>query len=106
MTQHDDDLRKIEHVHFVASRSVWTVLGFAGCLIFAGFTWWMTTVNSEQQTIRREVREVEVARRNDATRIEVLASEIRSVQSSQSRIESSLKDVNEKLDRVIERGSH
>ena len=85
----------VEHVYFAATKPVWSIISVLSGLLVAGFTYWLTTLAGSVTTLSDR-------RQTDVERMGRFDSKIESLGAGQTRIESAVQAVGEKLDRLIE----
>jgi predicted thioesterase len=95
--------RTLEHVHLVASKPVWAIIGFCAAVIASGFTAWLQHVDASQDGLETKVDEYHKAATATDGRIMRVETKIESIEKNQADMAQGVRDISQKIDRLMER---
>jgi hypothetical protein len=96
--------QRLEHVHLVASKPVWAAIFVLGTIIASGFTAWLRHVDAAQDVLAQKVEAQQAQNAGAAERMMRVETKIESIEKSQGQMADGIRDISQKLDRLMERG--
>jgi len=96
-------------VHLSATKPVWRIVSWLGGVLVSGCILWLTFIQSTQAAQAGDTKQLAERVNGADRRLERLESEIAAVRSSTQEIKGDLREfrkgVDDKLDRLLERGA-